>query len=202
MADVELWLPSLIMNALERAIPEFLGYAEEIRGFLGMTMGLPQYVFRNLSLITGYVNVIKGVVDNYTSRFEPGSEIIFTGHSLGGGLAKILSGITGYRAVAISGPGITATQSLYKWKDTHIADSFVNIVPHLDPIPGLYRASGSSFLIPCEAGLFLCHDLGRSQCMLATLCGKYDQMYDWCSESIGPDEMKKTKELGDPYTYT
>jgi lipase ATG15 len=182
-------------------IPVFSGYAEEIRDFLGMTMELPQYVFRDLSLITGYVNVIKGVVDNYTSRFEPGSEIIFAGHSLGGGLAKILSVMTGYKAVAISGPGITATQRLYKLKDAHIANSFVNIVPHLDPIAGVDRASGSSFLIPCEAGLFACHDVWRSQCMLATLCGKYDQMYDWCSESIGSDEMKKTKDLGDPYTY-
>jgi hypothetical protein len=201
MADIELWAASFIMNVMKMTVPVFSGYADDSRYFLGYSMGLPQYMFANLSLITGYINVVQRVVDNYAHQFEPNAQVVFAGHSLGGGLAKILAAIRGYQAVAISGPGITAVEALYGWKSEHIPNSFVNVIPNLDPIAGVDRPAGSAFMIPCEAGVFACHDVWHSQCMLATLCGRYNQTYRWCVESLGEDEVVKINELGDPYKY-
>jgi lipase ATG15 len=159
-------------------------------------------MFTNLSLITGYVNTGMEVITNYSSQFADGSEVIITGHSLGGGLAKILAARNGFQAIAISGPGITAVESLYGWKSEHIPNSFVNVVPNLDPVAGVDRASGSSFMIPCEAGPIACHNIWRSQCMLATICGEYEHFYEWCKTSLGAGEVEKLQKWGAPYNYS
>jgi lipase ATG15 len=200
VADVELWAASLIMNVMKMTIPIFSGYADDSRYFIGYSMELPRYMFTNFSLITGYVNIVREVIANAT--FADGAEVILAGHSLGGGLAKIVSAITGFQAVAISGPGITAVEALYAWKSQHIPNSFVNVVPNLDPVAGIDRPTGSAFMIPCEAGVLACHSSWRSQCMLATICGKYDELYKWCSESLGEGEMEKIWKLGAPYIYS
>ena len=201
MADVELWASSFIMNILKATIPIFHGYADDSRVFLGYAMHLPRYMFNNLSLINAYVNLIYDFVSQI--KVEDGAEILLTGHSLGGGLAKLISSMTGYQAISYSGPGITALTAFYEWKDSHIIDSFVNIVPQLDPVPMVDQSTGSDFLIPCQSGMIACHNILRTQCMLATLCGTYTQHYDWCLANLGnsTEEMEHLWELGHPFYY-
>jgi lipase ATG15 len=202
MADVELWAASFIMNIMKMTIPIFSGYADDSRYFLGYSMGLPGYMFSNISLINGYVSIAQRVLDDFLEQKEEGANVIFTGHSLGGGLAKILAAVNGYQAVAISGPGISAAEAIYGWKSPHVPNSFINVVPNLDPIAGVDRPAGSTFVIPCEAGVFACHDVWRSQCMLAAVCGQLDRLGPWCTAVLGEDETQKIKDLGDPYSYT
>ena len=201
MADVELWASSFIMNVLKATIPIFHGYADDSRLFLGYAMHLPRYMFNHLSLINGYISLIYDFVSQM--KVENGMEIVLTGHSLGGGLAKLISSMTGYQAISYSGPGITALAAFYQWEDEHIIDSFVNIVPQLDPVPMVDQSTGSDFLIPCQSGMIACHNILRTMCMLATLCGTYTEHYDWCYANLGSSEaeMQHLWDLGHPFYY-
>jgi lipase ATG15 len=129
------------------------------------------------------------------------TEIIITGHSLGGGLSKIISARTGYQAVAFSGPGINSIGPFYAWKDIRIKNSFVNVVPNLDPVALVDVSSGSDFVIPCESGVWECHSMARTQCMLATLCGEIQKHIEWCDSVMGTAEMDEIFDLGRPYQY-
>lgn len=201
MADIELWASSLIMNIIKMSNPLFSAYTQESRMFLGYSMHLPRYIFKEYSLINAYILMTQ----NYLSKMEvpSGSQIILTGHSLGGGLAKVLSAITGYQAISFSGPGIQAISSFYKWKDNNIADSFINVVPQLDPVAGVDQSTGSDFNIPCDSGLLACHSIYRTMCMLGTLCNEFPQHYEFCKSilSATDDEMKHMLEIGHPYGY-
>ncbi|OHT14585.1 hypothetical protein TRFO_14990 [Tritrichomonas foetus] len=200
LADVELWASSFIMNILSSSIPIFNGYVSDFRTFLGYAMHLPRFMFKPFSLINGYINVINKFVSNI--QLGNGTEIILVGHSLGGGLAKLISTMTGYRAISYSGPGIQALTAFYQWKDDHIAQSFTNIVPNLDPVSGVDTATGSSFLIPCDAGMIACHNIIRTMCMLSTLCNNLTlNTYSFCIQNLGSDEMIAISNSGRPYSY-
>jgi lipase ATG15 len=202
MADLELWFSSVVLNCLKATIPVFNGYGDDSRTFVGYAMHLPRYLFKNLSLVHGYCEIIYNYVQNLTAVEK--SEIILTGHSLGGGLSKMVSLRTGYQAVAFSGPGITGIGGFYDWKDNHITESFINVVPNLDPAAAVDSLTGSSFMIPCESGLAECHNIYRTQCMLATLCGDIERplLRQWCDWALTAEEVKKMIDLARPYTYT
>ena len=180
MADVELWAASFVMNLLQVTIPIMSAYSTDSRFFLGYTMHLPRFLFTNYSLINNYIKVI-----NDNSIKGNGTETVIVGHSLGGGLAKLASAMTGYQAIAFSGPGIQALSAFYEFKDNNLVDTFVNIVPLLDPVAAVDHASGSDFLIPCEKGIISCHSIKRTLCMLGILCGEYEKHFQYCSSYFG-----------------
>jgi len=197
LADVELWASSFIMNILQSSVPIFSIYAMEAREFLGYAMHLPRFMFKNYSLINGYISFISEYVLSV-----PQSIII--GHSLGGGLAKLIAAITGRQAISFSGPGVQALASFYIWKDTNIAHSYINVVPRLDPVASVDAATGSDFLIPCNEGIFQCHSITRTICMISTLCGNYQKHKDFCMTNLETDDagMKKIWDSGHPFTNT
>ncbi|KAK8875436.1 hypothetical protein M9Y10_005601 [Tritrichomonas musculus] len=201
LADIELWASSLMMNILSSSIPIFNGYASEFRTFLGYLMHLPSYMFQPFSLINSYIEIINKFVSSI--QLGNGTEIVLTGHSLGGGLAKLVSVMTGYKAVSYSGPGIQAITAFYEWKDNNIGQSFINVVPNLDPVAGVDQSTGSSFLIPCNEGLIACHSIIRTMCMLATICtdSLNNQTYSFCLDNLGEKSMNEMTSIGRPYSY-
>lgn len=200
LADIELWASSFIMNILSSSIPIFNSYVAEYRILLGYTMHFPRYMFKPFSLINGYIEIITDFVN--TIKIGNGTEIILLGHSLGGGLAKLVSTLTGYRAFSFSGPGIQALNAFYTWKNEHIAESFTNVMPLLDPVSSVDQATGSSFMIPCKAGMFSCHNIIRTMCMLATLCNEINiEIFSFCVSNLDYESMKSIIEEGTPYSY-
>jgi lipase ATG15 len=205
MADVELWAASFVMNVLTMTVPLFSGYTQESIAFFGYTMNLPRYMFKNFSLIGGYVQRIWQYVNETVADERCDGEVMLAGHSLGGGLSKIIASIAGLQAFAVSGPGIAALQFFYPPVDPHIKNSFINIVPNLDPIAVIDRTYGTDLNIPCEEGLFACHDIWRSQCTMLALCGKLadkdDAPYRWCRDAF-PDGVDDIVALAYPSNFT
>ena len=122
---------------------------------------------------------------------------------MGGGLAKLVSTTTGYQAISYSGPGIQSITAFVEWKHGNIPQSFINIVPNLDSIPSVDQTTGSSFIIPCNEGLFACHNMIRTMCMLSTLCTDNLTMpaYSFCLKNLGEKSMEEMKVIGKPYSY-
>ena len=201
LADVELWASSFIMNILSSSIPIFNGYVSDFRNFLGYAMTLPRYMFKTFSLINSYIEGCQNFIEEIPT--DNGTEIVLTGHSLGGGLAKLVSAMLGYKAVSYSGPGIQALTAFYGWKNDNIAQSFTNIIPNLDPVAGVDQATGSSFYIPCQAGMIKCHDIIRTMCMLTTVCnGLNNETWRFCVNNYGEREMNNMIMIGAPYYYS
>lgn len=201
LVDLQMWTSSFMMNILSSSIPIFNEYFSQFRTFLGYLMHLPTYYFRPFSLVNSYIEITKNFVE--AIPLVNGTEIIITGHSLGGGLAKLISTTTGYQEVSYSGPGIQSLTAFIEWKHENIHQSFINIVPNLDPVPSVDQTTGSNFLIPCNEGLFACHNMVRTMCMLSTLCTNNLTMsaYNFCLKNLGEKLMEEMDHIGKPYSY-
>ena len=171
LADAELWIGSIIFDVLMQYTPLVEMYAAASRSYLGLLLSLPRYVFKQFSLVEKYVtkyhDYIKSIdiPDDY--------DVILTGHSLGGGIAKILSFMTGWQAVAVSGPGVSCVESIYKSsKYKNIGNTFVNINPGQDFVAMIDSISDSTeFKVPCRSGIMKCHSSVRTLCQTGVICG-------------------------------
>lgn len=66
------------------------------------------------------------------------------GHSLGGGLAKIISLVTEIQAVALSGSGVRFIGHFYQNKTViNVKDTIVDVIPGQDLIARVYMPIGS-----------------------------------------------------------
>lgn len=139
----------------------------------------PLRCFKELSLIDRYVDkLIQSFIDHYDDYSD--RSIIFVGHSLGGGLAKIMGKRFNKLAVSLSGPGISIFSKL--WEPTvkeeidskyneNFATSYIDIVPDMDLVPRVEVSGGTNYRIICDAG-FGCHSSSRSICMGSIMCNE------------------------------
>jgi putative lipase involved disintegration of autophagic bodies len=95
-----------------------------------------------------------------------------TGHSLGGGIAKIVAAKLGLPILAISAPGVFISHRIFGIP-TDTLDSFeVNLYMSDDIVPLFDRLQGTTFQMRCLANNpLLCHDIGTSICELVNRCG-------------------------------
>jgi lipase ATG15 len=198
-ADVELWAAPFVLDMMKAFIPVPSGYVDDVWELMGYVIQLPRIFFKRFSLMTGYIDLVLDLVRDLD--VDEDTQIVLVGHSLGGGIAKLVSMITGIQAVAFSGPGISALRTFYEAKDEQIVHSFVDVTPRLEPFAPLDQKSGVNFMIPCEKGILTCHLLLRTLCMLGTMCGRYSTQYDFCYENLGSskEEMDDLWRIGQPF---
>jgi hypothetical protein len=106
----------------------------------------------------------------------PGSRVVLTGHSLGGGVAEVVSSTLGVDALVFSAPGSRYLQKVFNIS-SQMAQKYVNIVPEHDPVPRVDQHYGVVQKILCrdKLGRHLlpvhCHGLVRGSCELWRVCG-------------------------------
>jgi len=196
LADAELWFGSFVLDAVLPFVPLLEMYASDSRSYLGSLMSIPRYIFPQFSLIDGYVKQYETYIKSI--KINSDEDVLIVGHSLGGGLSKILSLRTGYQAVAVSGPGIRAVQGFYKSDFEGIENSFVNINPQQDYVAILDTPTGSEFQVPCSSGFIKCHASTRTLCMVSIMCGEYDTHRGYCQQLYENTTLDSMIELGSP----
>jgi len=109
--------------------------------------------------------------------------VVLTGHSLGGGIARLVALRDGYPSVTFSPPGIK--QSHRKFGDLvlpELHDSTVTIIADHDIISRIDAQVGLLQIISCEtsgqAMLLSCHMLESTICELINRCG--DERFSRC----------------------
>ena len=203
LADIQLWFSSFIQDIIIPILPFFKFYMSEGRAFMGVLMSAPRLVFKQFSIIDSYINDISGtIVNNIDSSI---STMIIVGHSLGGGLSKILSIQTGIKAFSISGPGIQAvTYTIYQNEDISFyqraQNTFVNLVPDQDIVAKVDTVTvGTQFNIPCQAGFIHCHSLVRTLCTMDLMCGRTSTP-NYCARFAKEiDDMRK---ISEPFNHS
>ena len=197
--DVQLYLPSILLNFLS-----FFSIFSQNKqtysfGFVEYGLSLPYRCFSQYLIIDGYIKDLLKAYNNNKSKFK--NNIIIVGHSLGGGLSKILGRFLGKQAISLSGPGVNAFHSLWEYEGS--SDDFeisaIDLVPDMDLVPRVEVSGGTIYRIVCKEGPLDCHGKELSLCEVLIMCRnpnyeqyckKMQNLEDWQIDAI-----KKSSEL-------
>jgi len=163
---------------------------------------------------TAFPNVDKY---NYESLFDlvhdrvaanPGRRYYLTGHSLGGGLAKLLSLEVGHVAVTFAAPGVGHT-SMTMLSNKAMARQYsvsaagrhllYDVIPDKDIIPQLDTHLGTQLAVSCDLGVYECHKLDNIVAELTRGCYEHNAAcalwHSWTIPQSGPSaKLNETKD--------
>jgi hypothetical protein len=159
---------------------------------------IPMRTLENFTLFKKYIESLTTEIDKEMEKINGKRNIIFTGHSLGGGMAKYLGLKYHKQNVAISGPGITPLE--YKFtKDKnyykYFKSNLIDIIPDNDIIPAVESTAGIKYRVLCEKNAFACHVSERTLCQLGAICRREDLSGDLCMGIFGKKKYEEMRDL-------
>lgn len=164
--DVYIWGPSLITQFFWFLGPTMNG---PITGAIAKTVGLLEKrdVARFFKQLESYVK--------RRMTEEPHRQFYLTGHSLGGGLAKLVGSKLGVQAVTISSPGEKVTNGfVFKHQEFSKLEGKLSVTlrPQRDLVPRVDVHQGVVIPMDCVRNSAVdCHGLMHSVCGIVALCG-------------------------------
>ena len=167
--DAQLYFSSILMNLLTTFS---ISTPKESKTFKMMeySLNIPYRVFFRYLIVDDYLKLLQDAfVDN---EYTFNKNVVIVGHSLGGGLAKLLGRLFKKEAISLSGPGINAFHSLWKYegKSENFEISVIDLVPDMDLVPRVETSGGTVYRIICKAGVFGCHAKTMSLCEVLIMC--------------------------------
>ena len=170
LLDAQLYLPSLLLTMINSL--SSLNKEKEIVSWQIIEYGLsiPYRLFFQFFMIEEYLKELETVYDKNCKTST--DNVIIVGHSLGGGLAKIFGKKVGKKAISLSGPGMKAFGSLWKYKEniSEFSLTTIDIIPDLDPIPRVELSGGTTYRILCKKSPIECHSKELSLCESLIIC--------------------------------
>ena len=158
---------------------------------------IPIRLLEKFTLFSKYLESFK-YIDEEIKKINGERNIIFTGHSLGGGMAKYLGLKYHKENVAVSGPGITPLEYKFTKEDNYykyFKSNLIDIVPDNDIIPRLETSGGVRYRVLCEKGYFSCHQIERIICQIGATCGREDLSGDVCISIFGKKDYEDIRNL-------
>ena len=198
LADIEMWCSSAIFGVFSNLIPFFETYGEYGRTMTEFAMSTPRFIFKQFSLVNEFVDMLSEYIESV--EIPEDYDVLVTGHSLGGGLAKIVSLKTGYQAFSVSGPDVKTVEAFYSTDKTkNITRTFINVAPAQDYVSMVDTTyAQSKYHIPCQSGFRKCHSIVRTLCQTNVLCGNKELHDDFCKKIFTEKEYNEMIELGSP----
>ncbi|KAL9646874.1 hypothetical protein ABK040_013734 [Willaertia magna] len=129
-------------------------------------------------------------LDDYISTVKTQRNVILTGHSLGGGLAKIVGSKHQVVAVTFSGPGVVLSQKKFEISQQDINRYCVSVKPGLDLVARIDIDGGIVQNIDCTDSFAQCHSIKSTIKKLISSCGDYP-MHRWIDPSDEPQKFVK-----------
>ena len=168
--DFQLYFPSILLNILSTF--SIFGQQKESLSFkfIEYSLSIPYRLFSQYSIIDEYLNDLKNAyVANHDSFYK---NIVIVGHSLGGGLSKILGRLVKQQAISLSGPGVNAFHNLwgYEGQSENFEISAIDLVPDMDLVPRVEVSGGTIYRIVCKEGPLDCHSKVLSLCEILIMC--------------------------------
>ena len=163
-----------------------------------MLLTIPLRFLENLTLFKKYSESLDPNISEEIQKINGTKNIIFVGHSLGGGLAKFFGMKYHKESVSFSGPGITPLEFKlkrelnYKYFKTNLID----VIPDYDIIPRIETSSGIRYRVLCNKGFFGCHGIERTICQIGATCRREDLTGDLCMSLFGKDYLNIRKLAG------
>ena len=185
--DLQLYFPSVLLNLL--SMFSLFSQQKDTYSFGYMEYGLsiPYRIFSQYLVIDEYLKDLLKAYNDNKPNFK--SNIIIVGHSLGGGLCKILGRLLGKQAISLSGPGVNAFNSLwdYEGSSENFEISAIDLVPDMDLVPRVEVSGGTIYRIACKEGPFDCHSKELSLCEVLIMC-QNPNYKEYCINMAGLNE--------------
>ena len=166
--DMQLYFPAIFLNLIN-TFSTLDQQKEEIAfSFVEYGFSIPYRILFEYFIVDKYLNDLVDAFEknNYTQN------VIIVGHSLGGGLAKIMGKYKSKQALSLSGPGMNTFHSL--WKYEGISEYFdltsIDIIPDLDLVPRVDISGGTVYRLLCLNTTFNCHSKELSLCESMIMC--------------------------------
>lgn len=191
--DMQLYIPSVFLNLLSTFSvfsQQSDSYSQKI---IEYALSIPYRLFYNTSFINDYLSDL-GKAYNNSKKFD---NVVIVGHSLGGGLSKILARMVKEQAISLSGPGINAFHTLWTeyGNSENYGISIIDLVPDMDLVPRVEVSGGTIYRIICDQGPFKCHSKAMSLCETLIMCrNPYSDFYCFKMADIRESDIKKIKE--------
>ena len=168
--DFQLYFQSVLLNILSTF--SIFGQQKETLSFkvIEYSLSIPYRLFSHYLIIDGYLNDLKNAyIANQNSFYK---NVVIVGHSLGGGLCKLLGRLVKQQAISLSGPGINAFQHLwgYEGQSENFEISAIDLVPDMDLVPRVEVSGGTIYRIVCKEGPLDCHSKVLSLCEILIMC--------------------------------
>ena len=194
--DIEIFCSSAIFSFLNRiSITQLESLTSNI---INMLLTIPLRFLENLTLFKKYSESLDPNISEEIQKINGTKNIIFVGHSLGGGLAKFFGMKYHKESVSFSGPGITPLEFKlkrelnYKYFKTNLID----VIPDYDIIPRIETSSGIRYRVLCNKGFFGCHGIERTICQIGATCRREDLTGDLCMSLFGKEYLSIRKLAG------
>jgi lipase ATG15 len=197
LVDLELWATGVLWSLFRAYVPLLAAFNHIGRPYMAKLMALPRAVFRPLSIADDYVTRIEAYIRSV--RIADDEDVLITGHSLGGGVAKVLAFATGHATVAWSGPGHSQLEGVYGRFEAR--PHIVSITPEQDWVATIDPSEGTTFRLPCTAGAMYCHDLRRMLCQMGVMCGTFELVRPRCEVWFTQEMIDDMFEVATPH-YT
>ena len=153
------------------------------------SLSIPYRIFFKYLMIDKYINKLQeAFIENEYSFYN---NVVIVGHSLGGGLAKLFGRFIGKQAISLSGPGINAFHSLWKFEGSseNFGISAIDLVPDKDLVPRVEVSAGTIYRIICIEGVLDCHSKEMSLCELLIMC-RNPNYEIYCKKFVGYSDEK------------
>ena len=192
--DMQLYFPSVLLNLLTTF--SLFGQQKDTLyfGFLEYGLSIPYRIFTQYLIVDGY---LQDLLDAYYKNEKDNKfkdNVIIVGHSLGGGLCKILGRLLNKQAISLSGPGVNAFHSLwgYAGNSENFEISAIDLVPDMDLVPRVEISGGTIYRIICKEGPLDCHGKSLSLCEALIMC-RNPNYKEYCTKmaELSDDQMKK-----------
>jgi hypothetical protein len=198
LVDIELWATAALISIFRPFVPFLVAFTHVGRSFQSALLALPRGIFRRLSLGELYIDNIRHYIESVPIGED--EDVLLTGHSLGGGIAKALALTTKLATVAWSGPGTRGLEGVLGGTETR--PNMVSVSPERDWVAPVDPSDGTIFRLPCKSGSMGCHDLRRMLCQMAAMCGSFEATRERCEGWFQPAAIQEILDLAKPtYTY-
>ncbi|CAE7677164.1 unnamed protein product [Symbiodinium microadriaticum] len=163
--DLNIWGPAAIMQAFSLAGPSLSSAVAE-------SVALLSTVMYGESMQKQYFSDLLAHVRSRTTQL-PDRRFYITGHSLGGGLAKLVAAKTHMQAVTFMAPGLGTTS--YVVYREHMLEELrhisLTIMPENDVVSRVDTQTGITIKTDCDGNPLHCHQLYSTICTLLQTCG-------------------------------
>ena len=194
--DLEIFMSSAIFTIVR--ILTISKYESLTSRAITWLLTIPIRELEKFTLFKKYIDNLDIDIDEKIQNIKNDRNIIFTGHSLGGGLAKYLGLKYHKESIAVSGPGITSLEYKFTGEDNYykyFKSNLIDIVPDYDIISRLEISGGVRYRVLCEKGFVSCHQIDRILCQVGAMCRREDLVGDLCMSVFGKDEYEKIRDL-------
>ena len=194
--DVEVFSSSAMFSLL-RWIPLISKFESITSKTLSYLLTLPLRTLEQFTLFKKYIDTLSNAIDDQLKEINNTRYIIFTGHSLGGGLAKYMGIKYNMESLSVSGPGISPLEYKFinnKDYNRYFKANFLDIVPDNDLIPRLEVSGGVRYRVICEEGFISCHKIDRTICTMGAMCRQEYLTGDMCMSILGKKNYMEIRE--------